>query len=406
MHDVPTTGLSTARLTTDPYPLLASLRDRHPVWRVPRTDAFLVTSWDLVAEATGRVDEFSNHFRHTIFTAGDGTMRVVDGGESGAPDVFAGADPPDHTAHRRLFFPELVQARMRELEPVVAARTDVLLDEALASGRFDAATALADPLPLRIMAEDVMGLRDVDVGWLQARVDAGSHVMGGRRSLDGIATAAEDAAALWPWVADQLDEARRSRRSDGVLGPAAAAVSDGGLDPNEAVFTLIVLLGAGAETTTSLIGNAVRLVAEHGELQDRLRSRLELVPTYVEEVLRVESPFRFHPRLVRGPTTLGDVELPDRAMLLLMWSSANRDGEVFEDPDTVVVGRPNAHLHLGFGRGIHHCVGAPLARLETRVVLERLLERTGHVELDPTDAPTNVDSIWINRHEHLPVATS
>jgi hypothetical protein len=118
-------------LVEDPYPFYEQLRQVAPVWRLPQTDAFLVSSWNLVTEAAGRVEDFSNHFRHSLFSEDDGTLGVIDNCEGGAPDVFAGADPPVHTAHRKVFFPELVQTRMDRLEPGVVALADQLLDELL-----------------------------------------------------------------------------------------------------------------------------------------------------------------------------------------------------------------------------------------------------------------------------------
>ena len=395
-------GLLTAPLVEDPYPFYDELRRHAPVWRVPGTNLFLVSSWSLAAEAAARVEDFSNHFRHTLFSSEDGTLGVVDNGEAGAPDVFAGADPPAHTAHRRVFFPELVQARMGQLEPAVVALADELLNGLLEEESFDAAAALADPLPLRIMAEGVVGFRDADLALVQRWVFAGSRVtLGGRLDLAGIAAAGAEAAGMWPWVAEQLEAALADPSGEDVLGAAAEGVRAGTLSADEAAFTLMVLLGAGAETTTSLIGNAVRILAEHPSLQDELRANLDLVPPFVEEVLRFESPFRFHPRLARGPVELDGVEIPDRAMVALLWGAANRDPAVFERPGEFVLGRSNIRQHLAFGRGIHHCVGAPLARLESRVVLSRLLTRTRRVAL--AHAPRWVDSLWIRRHERLPV---
>jgi cytochrome P450 family 144 len=213
----------------------------------------------------------------------------------------------------------------------------------------------------------------------------------------------EQAAGMLPWVTQQLDVALPSASEDTVLDAAAAGVRDGVLTREEAAFALMVLLGAGGETTTSLIGNAVRMLAERSDLQDDLRADLAQVPAFLEEVLRLESPFRFHPRTVRGAVELGGVKIPDGALVALLWGSANRDESVFERPEEVVFDRVNAHLHLGFGRGIHHCVGAPLARLESRVVLTKLLERTVRFTLDPERTPRWVDSLWVRRHERLPI---
>ena len=348
--------------------------------------------------------EFSNHFRHALFTKDDGSVGVLALPQGGAPDVFAGADPPDHTLHRRVFFPELVQKRTAALEDDITALADELVDHLVAGEQGDVASMLANPLPLRVMAERVIGFRDVDLGELQRWVFAGSRFMGGLLRLDEMPDVAIDAAPMLPWVTAQLDDALAAPPTGDVLGAAAAGVHDGVLTRDEAAFTLTVLLGAGGETTTSLIGNAVRILAERPALQDELRTNLERVPPFIEEVLRYESPFRFHPRSAAREAVLGGVAIPEGALVVLLWSSANRDDAVFDRPDEIVLDRHNQRLHLGFGRGIHHCVGAPLARLETRIVLTSLLRRTASFALDPGARPKWVDSLWVRRHDRLPVA--
>ena len=392
-----------AEFVEDPHSLFARLRREAPVWQVGDTPLFLVTTWHLVNEAAARVGDFSNHFRHTLFVHDDGSLGVLDNGDDGAIDVFAGEDPPDHGAHRAIFFPELVQKRLAHLEPEVLARTDTLLDAALASDGFDVARSLANPLPLQIMAERVIGFSAADPADLQRWVLDGSRLVSGRLRLDEMEAAGAAVAGLWPWVDGQLEAALAGPTGGGVLDAAAEGVRTRVLTRQQASFTLMILLGAGGETTASLIGNAVRILAERPELQARVRESLELVPGVLEETLRFESPFRFHPRLARGPTTLGDVEVPDRAMVALCWASANRDEREFVRPHEFDLDRPNPRHHMGFGRGIHFCVGAPLARLEARIVLTRLLERTREFALDPAERPSWVDSVWIRRHERLPI---
>ena len=387
----------------DPHPLFARLRRDAPVWQVPGTQLYLVTTWHLVNEAAARVHDFSNRFRHTLFVHDDGSLGVLDNGDAGAVDVFAGADPPDHGAHRAIFFPELVQKRLAHLEPDVSARADALLDAALASTRFDAAAALADPLPLQVMAERVIGFTDVDPDDVQRWVLGGSRLVSGRLRLDEMADAAGEVAGLWPWVDGQLEAALVGPGAGGVLDAAADGVRRGVLSREQASFTLMILLGAGGETTTSLIGNAIRVLAERPALQAEVRDAPELVPALLEETLRFESPFRFHPRLATAPTSLGGFDVPARAMVALCWASANRDEHEFVQPHEFDVHRASTRHHMGFGRGIHFCVGAPLARLEARVVMTRLLERTRAFALDPADPPQWVDSVWIRRHARLPV---
>ncbi|MEX2032895.1 MAG: cytochrome P450, partial [Dehalococcoidia bacterium] len=180
-----TDRLRGATLVDDPYPFYSRLRSEAPVWRAPGTDAFFVSTWDLVAEAVGRVQDFSNHFRHTLYSEEDGALGVL--ASQAGPDVFAGADPPVHTEHRRLFFPELVQKKMQQLEGYVRALADRLLDTMLTDPHADAAAQLANPLPIQVMAERVIGFRDVDVTQTQAWVFAGSRFAGGLLRQDEMA---------------------------------------------------------------------------------------------------------------------------------------------------------------------------------------------------------------------------
>jgi cytochrome P450 len=171
----------------------------------------------------------------------------------------------------------------------------------------------------------------------------------------------------------------------------------------EATGILHTLLSAGGESTTSLLGNAVRILAENPDLQERLRRNPEQIPTFVEEALRLEPPFRYHMRSVPKDTTLGGVDIPAGATVLLLWGAGNRDAAEFERPDEIDLQRPVPRLHMAFGRGIHHCVGAPLARVEARNVLTVLLERTSSITLDPEHPPQWVNSLMVRRHEQLPV---
>jgi cytochrome P450 len=304
------------------------------VWRVPGSDAFLVSTWELIGEATARVSDFSNHFRHAVFSADDGALRVVQTPGGTAPDVFAGADPPDHTVHRRIFAAELNPRKIERLEGAVLALADELLDGLLAARGGDAAAQLAHPLPMRVITERVIGFRSVELARVLRWVLEGSRMLGGRVRLAQVAALAAEVSDMQPWVAAQLDEAIAEPARGDVLGAAAAAVREGVLSREAAAFTLMVFIGAGGETTASLIGNAIRILAERQPLQAELRARPALVPALVEEVLRLESPFRFHPRTALRAVELGGVEIPPGAWVALLWASANRDESVFERPES------------------------------------------------------------------------
>jgi cytochrome P450 len=188
-----------------------------------------------------------------------------------------------------------------------------------------------------------------------------------------------------------------------LLGAVARSIVDGILTESEGAGILTILLSAGGESTTSLLGNAVRMLAEDPELQNHLRRNLDQVPLFVEEALRLESPFRYMMRTVPADTSLGGVEIPTGATVLLLWASGNRDEQEFERPTEVDLARRVPRRHVAFGRGIHHCVGAPLARIEARNVLSVLLDRTSTISLDPEHPPRWVDSLLVRRHQELPV---
>ena len=396
--------LTTTELARDPHPRFRDLRQSAPVWRLPGADAVMVTSWALVAEAAARTADFSNHFRHSLFRRDDDGVGVIP--YDAGTDVLAGADPPTHAEHRRLFFPELVQRRIAGLEDVVVHVVHEHLDPLLRAGGGDVASQLADLIPLRIVVEHVLGIPDADVTAVRQWIYAGAQLMGGRLTLDEMGPAAEQAAPLLTWVSEHLDRAVAGGVADGVLAAAADGVRRRVLARDEAAFALMVLVGAGAETTSALIGHALRVIAERPEVQDALRRAPTCVAPFLEEILRLESPFRFHPRTATADTELGGVDIAAGSLVLLCWASANRDDAVFDAADELVIGRPDGHRHLAFGRGIHHCVGAPLARLEARVAVEAVLAATSNIEVDRSSRQRLVDSVWVHRHDALSLVLS
>jgi cytochrome P450 len=209
-------------------------------------------------------------------------------------------------------------------------------------------------------------------------------------------------AAIGTWIVDQLETARREPSED-ILGAIARAIEANVLDVGEACIILQTLLSAGGESTTSLLGNSVRLLAEHQDVQSTLRAHPDLIPAFVEESLRLESPFRFLFRSTAKDTQLGDLPIPAGSTVLLFWGAANRDPAAFPEPDAIDLHRRLPRRHVAFGRGIHHCVGAPLARLEGQVVLKCLLERTSSIELDRDRSPWWFDSLQVRRHASLPI---
>jgi cytochrome P450 len=213
----------------------------------------------------------------------------------------------------------------------------------------------------------------------------------------------EQSVGVMAWIADQLDAVINGGRAEGILSVIADAVRSGDIDAGEGFAVMATLLSAGGESTTGLLGNALHLLATRPELQLRVRADPGVLKPFIEETLRLESPFRYHLRHATVTTDLRGVEVPAGAVILLLWGAANRDPSEYERPDDVVLDRPAPRHHLAFGRGIHLCVGAPLARLEAEVILTEVLDQTSHFELDSHDLPEREHSLVVRRFRRLPL---
>jgi cytochrome P450 len=370
-----------------------------PVWRVPGTAIVVVSSFAAVGEAVSRTEDFSSNLLALLYRGPLGTPELLpfDVGIQ----TLATADPPMHTAHRRAVFPELVARRMAELRPDVEALAREHLARALAKPRLEVMDEIANAIPIRVVS-GLIGFSSADPDRLLAAAFDSTDMLAATRPLDEVHAAMARTADVVAWVADQLQHAVE-RGGDGILGVMGAAVAEGSLEHGEGLVILQTLLSAGGESTTSLLGNAIHMLALDPELQARLRAQPALVEPFIEEALRLESPFRHHLRHASRATELRGVPVDAGSTVLLMWGAANRDPAEYDRPDHVVLDRPTPKHHVAFGRGIHFCVGAPLARLEAQIVLTELLARTQHFALDPERAPERVDSLMVRRFHRLPI---
>lgn len=388
------------KMIDDPYPLYRRLHAEAPVWEIPGAGVFAVSTAELVAEATGRVEDFSSNISCLLYRDAAGLPCRLSYGDAGV-QALATADPPLHALHRSTVFPELVAKRMDELEPDIAEIADECVTRALAGGTVEFMTAIGNVVPITMISR-LIGFHDSNLDELLGAAFDSTAMLGSTLSHDELIEHIGRTGEIQTWLADQLSTAMKGPGDD-LLGAVARGVEAGVLSDVEANVILHTLLSAGGESTTSLLGNAARILAENPELQQRLRQNPDQIPIFVEEALRLESPFRYLMRSVPATTTLGAVDIPAGATVLLLWGAANRDSAVFERPDEVDLQRQAPRRHVSFGRGIHYCVGAPLARIEARIVLTVLLERTSSITLDPERAPRWVNSLMVRRHEELPV---
>jgi len=296
------------------------------------------------------------------------------------PPSMLTMDPPQHTRLRGLVSQAFTPRMVKRMEPRLREIAGGLVDDALARGEVDLVEALTYPLPVIAIAE-ILGVPPADRGRFKAWSDAVVANLGmvffqppSRERIDSFLAARR---ALEEYFRVLIDERRRRPQDDLLTGLVQAELEGSRLASDELMSMLVLLLVAGNETTTNLIGNAVLALLEHPDELAKLRADPGLVERAVEEVLRFSSPVQMDPRLATRDVVLRDVTIPAGTFALCWLGSANRDEEAFDRPEVFDVTRAlRDQRHLAFGFGPHYCLGASLAALEAQVALDVLLDRT------------------------------
>ncbi len=389
-----------------PQTIYARLRSHMPLSRIGESGVHFVATWALVEEALGREEDFSANLTGVLFRGSDGQPAAFELPGTGATDVIATADEPSHSIHRALAQPRLMAARINTLEDRMRGWVRRAIDPWLASGGGDFAP-LSELVPALALAH-VLGLPERDVSRFRIWAMMGGDMLAGEVDAQRLGFLTEETGKMAAYLGDHLDIAIAEPDDDPgapLMHALALGVIAEKLTRSEAIGIAIVMFGAGGESTAALVGSTLRMLAENPVLAEELRASPELIPRYVEEVVRLEPPFNFHYRSVRRPCQLDGYDLDKGDRLMLSWASANRDPAIFEDPDTLRLDRRYPKRHLGFGRGAHFCIGAPLARLEARVVLEEVLGSTRSVSLRGAEAAQYAKSIFIRRLTRLDLET-
>jgi cytochrome P450 len=310
-------------------------------------------------------------------------------------------DPPRHTALRRLvqgtnaFSPAAINA----MEPRITALVDGLIDGMIAGGdgRADAVEGFTYPLPLAV-GPVLIGFPAEDLPMIDAWQRQTQPRTPGVRGIPP--EAFEAAGKIRSYIEALVDDRRRNPRGD-LVSQIAASTLGGEPLGTEAVGLTFILFEASIDTTSGLLSNALLALARNPDERRRLVEEPSLIPNAVEEFLRYDMPVQFNARTLMSDVTLHGVTAPRDARAILLFGSANRDERQFEDPDRLDVTR-RIPRHLGFGIGIHQCIGAPLARLEARIALERFLARIPEYELD--GAYERITKQNLRGFKHLPIA--
>ena len=359
----------------DPYPLYARLRAEGGVHRVGDSGFYLVSSWAAVSEAATRPADFSSNLTGPItYSPQRGVAPLPMDGLGGPTHILATADDPPHAVHRKLMVGQFTAKRVRGLESLIVETFEKLWGAAPSGATVEWMDAVANRLPMMIVAR-LIGVPDDDSDQLARWGYASTQLLDGLLSEEQVNASMASLGELNSYIVERLAVAN-DEPGDDLIGVLATACKGGQLERFTAQMILISLFSAGGESTASLLGTAVEILAADAGLQRRLREDPTLLGPFVEETLRLEPPFRAHHRHVVVDTALAGTALPRDSRLLLLWGAANRDPAQFTDPDAFRLDRPATKGHMTFGKGLHFCLGAPLARLEAVTVLRLLLERT------------------------------
>jgi cytochrome P450 len=387
----------------DPYPLYLRMRAAGPVHRIGGSEFYAVCGWDAVNDVISRPEDFSANLTATMTYTAEGGVKAFEMDPLGGPThVLATADDPAHAIHRKLVVRQLAARRIRVIEKFAADAADRLWNEALRGGRIEWMDAMANRLPMMVVAE-LIGVPCTDTAQLVKWGYAATQMVEGLVSEEQLAAAGVAVMELSGYINDQFDRAAADPQ-DNLLGEFATACASGEVDTFTAQAMMVILFAAGGESTASLLGSAAWMLANRPDIQHQVRENPELLGAFIEETLRYEPPFRGHYRHVVHDTALGGVDLPANSHLLLLWGAANRDPAHFETPGEFRLDRAESKGHISFGKGAHFCVGAALARLEAQIVLHLMLDRTSVIKV--ADVGQWLPSLLVRRLERLELAVT
>ncbi len=375
-------------LLEDPYPYFDHLRARCPVERENQYGVLMVTGYEEAVTIQSDADTYSSctstagpFFPFPVPLEGADIGEQIAAHRHDLPfsDMLLSLDPPEHTEHRGLLMRLITPKRLKENEAYMREIAERQLGSFLDAGSCDLIGDFATPYTMLVIA-DLIGVPEEDRdGFLQGMLQPQGSGVG---STGGDAMGANPLAWLYERFAGYVEDRRRHPREDVLTGLATATFSDGSLpDVMDVVRVAAIIFAAGHESSTRFLSSAFRTLAEHPDVQARLRQDPALIPNFIEESLRMESVVKGDFRLARKPSTVAGVAIPAGSHVFLLHGAANRDPRKFDDPAQFRLDRPNARQHIAFGRGIHTCPGAPLVRSEARVAIEQFLARTSELRL-------------------------
>ncbi len=378
----------------DPFPLYENMRQSYPVYHDPQRSNWHVFRYEDVMRVLSEYATFSSQFRDSEPAHPSSPFSAS----------IISSDPPRHHQLRSLvaqaFTPHAVKALAPRITEIVSER----LDRGLTAGRMDVIQDLGYPLPVIVIAE-LLGIPSQDRQRFKHWSDYAVHATDSGTRVDRERFSGSEMMEMGQYFFTTIEKRRQVAGDDLISRLLKASIHGEHLSHMELLGFCVLLLVAGNETTTNLIGNAMAAFAEQPEVWERLRARPELLPQAIEEVLRYRSPVQAMFRTTTGEVNIDHQTIPARAQVVAWIGSANHDTTQFQEPEHLDIERlPDRHL--AFGHGIHFCLGAPLARLEARIALGALLERIKSFSLAPDARLERHPSLIVYGLRSLPITYS
>lgn len=386
----------------DPFDYYHLLRHHDPVHQLDGEDVYLVTRHNDCETVLAETDAFSNK-------AGPGLRQSELLSAATSPEDYRVVrtlltnDPPSHTRFRKLVAPAFTARRIAALESKIREVANDLIDKFPVDGEIDYVRDFAAPLPLIVIA-DFLGVPRSDLEIFGKWSDDAAEVLGGTLTPERSQHCYDSVQELLGYFDKRVAD-RREHPGDDFLGLLVSARDrdEQPLTTEEILAISYVTLVAGNETTVNLLSSLMLLLQRNPDELAALRADRSKIPTAVEEALRLEAPVQGSVRRVTTDTVIGGTEIPSGSRALILASSANRDEDVFPDPDRFDLDRKNSRSHLSFGKGLHFCLGAALSRLEGAVALELLLDRSDTMQTPADFVPQYKDNAVLRSLISLPL---
>jgi cytochrome P450 len=389
---------------TNPFPQLAELRSEGPVFYHPDYDLYFLTRYDDIEQVLLDRDTFAAaNASSPVFAPCPAAAKVLSSVKR--VPTLTNADPPRHAPMRRAVQNNLTPKRLTALEPIMREQSRRLIESFRSQPTADLVSQLAFPLPA-YAGFTLLGFPEDDWEMLKAWCSKRILITYGRLPEDEQVEVANNVVAFWNYCEAHVAHREVEPGNDFTTDLLAwRAEHPDEVSFNDAVSIVYSIALAGHDSTTNLFTNGLRYLLANQDAWQAIVADPSLIPNAVEEMLRYDPPILGWRRITTTETVVGGVPLPKGAQLFMTFASAHRDADKFPEPDTFDITRDNARAHLSFGKGVHLCIGAPLARLEMRVTLENLIELTPKLRLVDKQDFAIIPNLVFRQMEELLVET-